>query len=276
MIVVAQGLTSCYDKFEPESYKPVFTISGFTAVDEIKSDKLVAYWPFDGSLLETKSNVTGTNKGTNFVNGFKGQAINFTGSSKTYAVFDTPAAVSGLTSFTISLWVNATLVDSDANGSNDGILGLFGLSNPSRFWGNIEWFVENNSKVDGAIVKVIMTSNNADERDILASNVKNFFGSWTSHTLSFNATNNELKYYVNGALAASKIITLPNAFGFTNNGPIVFGAVQFQTNPSLTTSHGTEPWASWLTGAIDEVRVYNTVLTPEEINALVVLQGKGK
>jgi hypothetical protein len=56
----------------------------------------------------------------------------------------------------------------------------------------------------------------------------------------------------------------------------VLGAVQFQTTPSLTTSHGSEPWASWLTGSLDEVRVYNTPLTQEEVNALVVLQGKGK
>jgi len=56
---------------------------------------------------------------------------------------------------------------------------------------------------------------------------------------------------------------------------MVFGCVQFQTDPSLT-NHGPESWASWLTGSLDEVRIYNKALTAEEVNALVVLQGKGK
>ena len=62
---------------------------------------------------------------------------------------------------------------------------------------------------------------------------------------------------------------------FENSGPMVFGTVQFQTSPSLTT-HGPEDWASHLTGTIDEVRVYNKALNEGDINALVVLQGKGK
>jgi hypothetical protein len=56
---------------------------------------------------------------------------------------------------------------------------------------------------------------------------------------------------------------------------MVLGAVQFQTTPSLT-NHGIEPWANWLTGSIDELRIYNAALTPTEVGALVVLQGKGK
>jgi hypothetical protein len=57
---------------------------------------------------------------------------------------------------------------------------------------------------------------------------------------------------------------------------MVFGTVQFQTTPSLTSSHGSESWASYLTGAMDELRIYNKALSAENVNALVVLQGKGK
>jgi hypothetical protein len=57
---------------------------------------------------------------------------------------------------------------------------------------------------------------------------------------------------------------------------MVFGTVQFMTTPSLTTTHGAEPWASFLTGQLDEVRVYNKALTEAEVQALIVLQGKGK
>jgi hypothetical protein len=56
----------------------------------------------------------------------------------------------------------------------------------------------------------------------------------------------------------------------------VLGCVQFQTNPSLTSATGSQDWASYLTGSMDELRIYNAALTPAEVNALVVLQGKGK
>jgi hypothetical protein len=276
LVLTCQLLTSCFDKFDPESYKPTFTISGFTAVEEIKPSNLVAYWNFDGALTETVSGTNGTNKGSSFINGFKGEAINFDGAAKTYATFEAPAALRDMKSFTISFWVNPILVDSDGDGDNNGVLGLFGLSNVSKFWGNIEWFVENDSKLDGARVKVILTSNSTDERDILVQNIKNFFGSWSNHTVTFDAATGELKYYINGSIAGTKTVTFGSPFAFTNSGPVVFGTVQFQTTPSLTSSHGTEDWADWLTGAMDEVRVYNTVLSQTEINAMVVLQGKGK
>ena len=48
------------------------------------------------------------------------------------------------------------------------------------------------------------------------------------------------------------------------------------TTPSQTSGASAQSWASFLTGQLDEVRVYDKALTPEEVNALVVLQGKGK
>ncbi|HEX8038419.1 MAG TPA: LamG-like jellyroll fold domain-containing protein, partial [Chryseosolibacter sp.] len=98
---------------------------------------------------------------------------------------------------------------------------------------------------------------------------------WTSHTLTYNAATSTLTYYINGSTAATKTAPWTGPITFANSGPVVMGTVQFQTTPSLT-NHGPEDWAGYLTGAIDEVRIYNKALTPEQVNALVVLQGKGK
>ena len=57
---------------------------------------------------------------------------------------------------------------------------------------------------------------------------------------------------------------------------MVFGTVQFQTTPSLTTSTGKQDWASYLVGQLDEVRIYNKALTADEISALSKLEGRGK
>jgi hypothetical protein len=58
-------------------------------------------------------------------------------------------------------------------------------------------------------------------------------------------------------------------------GKLIFGTEPFQCNPILGT--GTPPgWATYLPGALDEVRIYNKALTQTELQALIILQGKGK
>jgi len=66
------------------------------------------------------------------------------------------------------------------------------------------------------------------------------------------------------------------AIQFPSVGPLVFGTVQFMTTPSSTTTHGAEPWASYLTGVMDEIRIYNKALSASDLQAMVALQGKGK
>jgi Concanavalin A-like lectin/glucanases superfamily len=274
--ITAVSLVSCFDKFDPDSYRPVFEIGGFSSVDEIEPTSLVGYWSLDGTLAESISGNSADNAGTTFVNGFKGQAANFNVANKSYFTFDPSASITGLQNFTISFWVNPTFVDSDNSGSIDGVLGFVSLSNPGRFWGNIEWFVENNSNNDAAVVKVILTNKSDQEVDIVVTGFKGLFGNWTNHTLTFDGTTKKLTYYINGSVAATKTITLTAApLEFTNSGAMVFGAVQFQTNPSIGCC-GNQPWASYLTGSMDEVRIYNKALSGDNVNALVVLQGKGK
>lgn len=279
-ITVATALTAlvlsgCYDKFDPESYQPVFTIGGYAASDEIEPSSLVAYWSFEEEMAEAISGVTPTVHEVTQTNGFVGQAASFNANSPSWLIYETPEAVANLESFTISFWVNPTFVDNDANNAIDGIIGLMALSNPTQFWGNLEWFIENNSNPESAIVKVILINNNDVSTDIVVSNYQGLFDAWTNHTLTYDAATATLTYYVNGSQLATKTAPWTGPITFANNGPIVFGTAQFQTSPSLTT-HGPEDWASHLTGTLDEVRIYNKALSAADINALVVLQGKGK
>ena len=275
MVLVGLGVTGCYDKFDPESYQPEFTISGYSASDEIGQGSLVGYWSFEENMAESFSGLTPTVHEVTQANGFVGQGVSFNATSPSWLIYETPEAVTNLESFTVSFWVNPAFVDNDANNSIDGIIGLVGISNPTRFWGNLEWFIENNSNPDAAIIKVILTNNNETETDIVVNNYKGLFDNWTNHTLTYDAATSTLAYYINGSQQATKVAPWTGPISFVNSGPMVMGAVQFQPVPSLT-NHGVEPWASYLTGSIDEVRVYNEALSQTDINALVVLQGKGK
>ncbi len=267
-------VVACFDEFDPNSYKPAFTINGFSSTDEIKLSALVAYWPFDGSLRETVSGQEALNSGTNFANGFKGQALNLNVANKSYVTFNPGAAITGLQSFTISFWVNPVFVDQNSDNGIDGILGLVNLSNPTGFWGNIDWFVENGSNPTSARIVAHVVSG-ANETWMSVANYRGLFDGWTNHTLTYNSTTSQFKYYINGSVGATATAGWTGPIQFTGSGPMVFGAVQFQTNPSIGCC-GNQPWASYLTGQLDEVRIYNSALTDDEVRALVVLQGKGK
>jgi len=268
-------LTGCYEKFDPESYKPEFTISGFTAVDQIATDNLVAYWSFDGTLAEDVSGAEADNSGTTFTGGFKGQAVNMSVANKTYLTYDAGTEITGLKSFTISFWVNPTFIDANADNGIDGILGLVNLSNPAGFWGNLDWFVENGSNKNAAKIVAHIVSDGNKETWMNVSNFKGLFDGWTNHTLTYNATTSKFNYYINASMLSEATAGWTGDTNFTGSGPMVFGCVQFQTTPSIGCC-GHQDWASYLTGSMDEVRIYDTALTAEEITALVVLQGKGK
>lgn len=261
-------LTSCYKKFDPITYAPPFTINGYSAASEIASSNLVAYWAFDGSLIDSVSNNVGTNTGTSFTTtGFKNSALQ--GAANGYVLTDPSSALSSLTSFTVSEWVNTSPPSS-------GIIGLFSLVNKNTFWGNIELFVENGSSNANGKLRLHVSKNGSDFT-YATDNIQNLFNGWVNITYTYDQTTNQFTLYINGSKVSSGTAgTLTGPLVFTNVGKVVFGTVQFQTNPSQTSASTSQSWASFLTGQIDEVRVYNKVLTPTEINSLVVLQGKGK
>ena len=266
LLAVSMFLSSCYKKFDPADYAPQFTVNGFTSVSEIATSNLSSYWAFDGALLDSVSKNGGVGTATSFVNGFKGQALQ--GKLNGYALADPPASLNSLSSFTISFWVNTPP-------PTTGIIGLFSLARTDGFWGNIEIFFENgSSNTDGKVRTHLY--NGKDDREFPSNGVVNLFDKWINLTATYDGTTSNYKLYVNGS-----VVTNTTASGFgplkvVNPGKVVFGTAQFMTTPSQTSGSGSQSWASFLTGQLDEVRIYNKVLAPEEVNALVVLQGKGK
>ncbi|MFT3902491.1 MAG: LamG domain-containing protein [Niabella sp.] len=259
-------MSSCYKKFDEKSYAPPFTINGYTSSSEIAASNLVAYWSFEGDLKESVSGNVGENKGTSFAQGFIGQGLK--GALNSYVLTDASNALSSLKSFTLSEWVNTPPPSS-------GIIGLFTLANTTTFWGNIELFVENGSTNENGKLR-LHVSKGGNDYTFEADNVLNLFNKWVNITYTYDETTSMFALYVNGSKVKSGTLNnLTGALDFTNIGKVVFGCVQFQTNPSQTSAVTSQDWASFLTGQIDEVRVYNKVLDDKEISSLIVLQGKG-
>lgn len=61
---------------------------------------------------------------------------------------------------------------------------------------------------------------------------------------------------------------MDRCFDLQESGPLVFGAVHFMTNPSSTSGTGSQPWASYLTGEFDEVRIFDRAISAEVVEEI--------
>lgn len=266
LTVSALMLSSCYKQFDPESYQPDLNIGGYTSSWEIAPENLIAYWGFNGNLNDSISGTTATNVGMTTTGGIKGQAIQ--GAVDAYLLATPSEEIVNMESFTISYWINSPLNDA-------GIVGTVGLSNSARFWGNIMPFFENGGSETVAKFKYILTSNSTEvSSDVY--DLQNFWGKWNNMTITYDAATSTGTIYVNGSRVGSKEHTGLGALSFQNAESLVFGTVQFQTTPSLTSEAEKQDWAGFLTGAMDEIRIYNKALTAAEISSMVKLEGRGK
>ena len=272
MTGAALGLTlsSCQKSFDPKSYapkKPLPSFGGYNSTKEIEPNSLIAYWAFDGTLIDSISKSTGVATGTTYATGVVGKGLQ--GALNSYALCDAPTAMAGLQSYTVSVWVNTPP-------PSTGIIGFFSFANTAKFWGNLDMFFENGSDNTNGKVRVHMDQNGNDNTYSI-DNVPNLFNAWVNIIVTYDQTAGTCKLYVNGSLVNTGTAgSLTGPLAFTNAGKMVFGCVQFQTNPSQTSATGSQPWASYLTGQMDQVRVYNKVLSATEASALYNLEKLGR
>ena len=221
----------------------------------------------NGNLVDSVSGTAGTATGSTFTKGFEGQSLQ--GVLNGYVLATPSTAIKSLQSFTSTLWINTPP-------PSTGIIGFLSLANTVNFWGNIDMFFENGSVNTNGKVRIHITQGTNDYT-FAVDNVQNLFGSWVNIAFSYDAATSKCTLYVNGSSVSSGTIGgLTGALNFTSVGKLVFGCVQFQTTPSQTSATGSQGWASFLTGTLDEVRIYNKALAPTDISAIVALEAKGK
>jgi len=191
------------------------------------------------------------------------------GALNSYVLTAPSNAIKNMQSFTITEWIKTPP-------PSTGIIDIFTLSNATQFWGNIEIFFENGSDNTNGKLRVHIYQNGGDHTYSL-DGVPNLFNTWVNISVTYDATSSILTVYANGSKVGSGTVSgVSGPLSFANVGNIVFGTTQFQTAPSQTSATTAQPWASFLTGQIDEVRVYNKALTASDLQAMIVLQAKGK
>jgi hypothetical protein len=251
---------------------------GYLNSREVAKSNLVAYWAFNGSYTDSVGGLTGTNSGTSFGPGQKGQAL-LVGGSNYYLIGNPGTVVPSLNAYTVSFWMNAPQNTSFG-------YGIFSLNNPTDFWGSLDIYLDNGSTSDAANFKVHMNNANAtNTAQFFGVTISNAWNHWVHMVVTYDnsttVTTSNFVIYQNGTPVYSTLIKDANGsnFGsikFPNPTKMVIGTWQFQTNPSLTSGSTSQPWAGSFGGSLDEFRIYNKALSALEVSALFKLEKQGR
>lgn len=206
-----------------------------TEVVATPADAMAALYAFDGSTLDASgAGDDGVNFGVNFVPGIIGpQAAQFNGGN--YA--QVPLSI-GSTNFTIALWVKTT--DTGGTGTN--------------------WY-QGEGLVDAAVAgvsndfgtallhqKFALGIGNPDTT--LTSTIAINDGNWHQVAATWNISSGAVQLYVDGTLNTSGV------------------AAKGGRNAPPTIQIGRDPNGAYFNGTIDDVRLFNRILSKAEVIAL--------
>lgn len=218
-----------------------FTIAilalSINAFAQIPTNGLLGYWPFSGNANDfSGNNNNGTTYNVSLTTdrfGNSNSAYSFNGTS---SYIDIPSSNHpiGDVSISYSLWFNS----SNTSGDRDLIsVGTPGLTNSRSCIANAYW---------GKMVYVVQ-----DSGDFI-TNYTVPINTW--HHIVFTKTGSSVKFYVDGNIVDSTNLSITQN---VNDTRIVFG--------STGTNWGD---GEYYEGTLDDIRIYDRVLAPTEINNL--------
>jgi hypothetical protein len=289
------GITAIVSCGSDDSAASLPPIGGFNSADEVAAADLVAYWPLNGSGVESKSNTAASQtQNVTWVDGAKGQAANFNLGWLKYPALSGITNLSG--SITISCWAKITNTKLVADGVStiSPLVSFSGGSNLNignlTLMGNTHGMVSNDSiqmkaeyhfkmpdgtsSFNGDCVN--MTKQESWMDNTHTWNANKIGGQWAHVVYVWDATTANTRIYVNGVKISN------SAWESRNNGdPMPFDMFEptmaiLGATPSVADGTNTETWNSALKGGLDEVRVYKTLLTQAQIGALYELEKAGR
>lgn len=289
IIITMVGIGSCS---EDESLPK---IDGYDNSNQVANANLLAHWTFDDTNKERLSGTDASNTyGTvGFTDGRIGKALQLT---KGVLVYPTIAAINSanaLNNFTVSLWVNVT---NNGGTADAGFTSFFALipTGVSDVWGDIHAAAETSwyePTSDTLILKNLLNTHPVAGGNSLQDNIANGNGAndapmfkgankggsvWSHYVMTWDATTHQFLIYGNGVsvgsyndrgTTAEMIMATPvqAVFGSLASSDIGFAGAPAQ-----------QSWNPFATASVDDVRVFNTVLSQAEVTALFNLGTAGR
>lgn len=265
----------------PNDY--VGKIEGFDSSGEVAPEHLIAYWSFDGTKAESKSGISPTSSlnDSYISNGVRGQALKLD-SGYVYFGSQIPALTS-LTSFTISEWVQIL-----NNGSTPTL--TFTLARPGQFWGNINFLLETGQHPASDTSNLVVHPDYADVNNGTQDNLNanwnpdgpnTYFSptiganKWVNLMITYDSATVIFQIYANGRRIGTTSYQQRGKAYFKNTVPneVIIGG-WYNNIPGKQVTMDT--WTVPMKGNIDEIRIYNTVLGAADIKALYELGAAGQ
>ena len=223
---------------------------------------LVGWWAGDGNAKDIAGTNNGTLMGGAIANaaGYVGQAFKLDGTNGFVQIPDSP--VFHPTNFTIEVWVRYDSLDSPPVGGSPPGQSYIIYKHNSRGDGEQEAFNvskdRNNTSTPGDTFCFEVSSASA-ELVYLESTTLISAGVWY-HVVGVRGSN-YIQLYVNGQLESQTNVSFPQDYG---SQPLLFG------------TSGISYWDHKFDGLLDEVSLYNRVLSSDEIAALYASGSAGK
>ena len=261
---------------------------GFTNSNQIAAANLIAYWNFDGSNNEVKSNTAPSAvSNASFTTGIKGQALRLNSGYLLYPTIAALSSANAISSCTVSMWVNFSnngsqaseffSLSKDTSKQNDwlGILNIAAETGHPASDQNIafhSWIgtYPTGSRNGGDNINDYGNAG-TDFQTVAAA------GKWVQYIMRYDASSENIDLYVNNVRVSNNNFRHRGGFG-----PIIMPVptqVLIGGFPTAATGFrlsGLQSWQALLTGSIDEIRVYNKAFSDLEISALYKLERQGR
>lgn len=248
-------------------------LSSCSEKEEIPSDGLILYYPFNGSINDKSDN---HNNGINFtsdkyVSGINKQALDFNGISDFIKLSETINSSAGLS---FSFWINSRGANGTEN--NGAIISKYNMTTNSRCF-LIYSFGSFDTRTDNRLSAAFYKNGSSA---LIHDNVKSYMepgelsiypsdpslwtianpmrlvlGTWTHCVV--NVTSTTIEAWINGVLCTKKEREY-NTYFNSPGEPVYIG-----NNPSMG-----EGSNNHFNGILDELRIYNRGLSKKEIQIL--------
>ena len=273
---------------------PLPQIGGYNNSNEVAAANLKAYWPLDGNGTESKSGTAPTSSVnvTYGAGGVKGQAATFAGGYIYFAGAVGGALVSNQP-FSVSAWIQAAnnFIPGGIPPANNHPYQYFQMARPGQLFGDINLLVEAGQY--GVASDTLTLKSIYSDAGGLQDNINNYgiagteykvvkkggTGQWIHVVTTYNPAGGTgaqsiFRIYADSALVSNINFENrgSNSFVYTAHEIIIGG--WYNNIPGKTVTADT--WTTPFTGKIDEIRVYNKLLSQAEINALYQLGKAGR
>lgn len=224
------------------------------------------YAALDGRSVDSIRAVFGVDNNVSYVDGVAGQAVQSDASKRGYVAFPSANDFGSSTDFSIAFWIKAT----QAQRNTSNAAGILAFGNSKNFWGNATLFAETEKGTsDSMTLKMhFNAANNTDNWQVQYVDDKKwpgmYDGNWHQIAITYRAADSVFTAYRDGAQVDQ--VTMNPAIKFENASQLVISG--YQEAAGVVDSYENNPWMAAFGGTVDQVRLYGTTLSADEVATL--------